>query len=221
MLQQADRCRDILKRLSQRPEDGDSLYTEVGLKALLAEVVDPHLGFDLDIEIGVITPPGHPEPQVKRLAEVVHGLSALVENAADFAVSRVRVQATVDAGWILIEVVDDGPGFAQDILPRLGEPYVTSRPQGKARRALAAQLAAATRPVRPGRKGKIAQPPPPPMEVAPSQGGMGLGFFIARTLLERTGGQVTAGEGDGGPGANRGARVAVRWARQALELSQP
>ena len=222
MLQQADRCRDILKRLSQRPEDGDSLYTEVGLKALLAEVVDPHLGFDLDIEIGVTTPTGHPEPQVKRLAEVVHGLSALVENAADFAASRVRVQATVDAGWILIEVVDDGPGFAQDILPRLGEPYVTSRPQGKARRALAAQLAAATRPVRPGRKGKVAPPPPPPpMEVAPSQGGMGLGFFIARTLLERTGGQVTAGDGDGGPGANRGARVAVRWARQALELPQP
>ena len=53
----------------------------------------------------------------------------------------------------------------------------------------------------------------------PSQGGMGLGFFIARTLLERTGGKVLVGHGEGGPGTNRGARVTVRWARKALELA--
>ena len=218
LLQQADRCRDILKRLSQRPEDGDALYTTVGLKALLAEVAEPHLGFDLDIAVEVGTVGGGPEPQVKRLAEVIHGLSALVENAADFAATRVRVRGTVDAGSILIEVVDDGPGFAADILPRLGEPYVTSRPQGKARLALAAQIRAAARPVPKPKKGQKAEPPPePPADVVPSQGGMGLGFFIARTLLERTGGTVTAGPGDGGPGTNRGARVAVRWPRAALE----
>ena len=218
MLQQADRCREILKRLSQRPEDGDALYTEVGLKALLAEVVEPHLGFDLDIAVDVRTEPGQPEPQVKRLAEVVHGLSALVENAADFAASTVWVRATADADWIVVEVVDDGPGFAADILPRLGEPYVTSRPHGKARQALAAQIRAVTRPPRSGRKGRAKAPLP---DVAPSQGGMGLGFFIARTLLERTGGRVTVGTGEGGLGANRGARVAVRWPRAALELSNP
>ncbi|MBU1348176.1 MAG: ActS/PrrB/RegB family redox-sensitive histidine kinase [Alphaproteobacteria bacterium] len=218
MLLQADRCRDILKRLSQRPEDGDELYTDVGLKALLNEVVDPHLGFDLDIAVSVRTPPGMAEPHVKRLAEVVHGLSAIVENAADFAAERVDVQATADGQWITIEVLDDGPGFAPDILPRLGEPYVTSRPQGKARQVLAAQLAAAAAAARPARRGKPA-PPPPRFDpvVTPSQGGMGLGFFIARTLLERTGGQVTVGQGDGGPGANRGARVTVRWDRRALE----
>jgi len=215
LLQQADRCREILKRLSQRPEDGDALYTEIGLKALLAEVVDPHLGFDLDIAVAVQGCPGRPDPQVKRLAEVVHGLSALVENAADFAASTVRVQATVDPDWIEVEVLDDGPGFAPDILPRLGEPYVTSRPHGKARLALAAQIRAAARPPRPGRR---SAPPPQPVDVAPSQGGMGLGFFIARTLLERTGGKVIVAAGDGAPGANRGARVTVRWPRAALEL---
>ncbi len=225
LLQQADRCRDILKRLSQRPEDGDALYTQVGLKALLAEVVEPHLGFDLDIGVVVMTAPGEVAPQVKRLAEVVHGLSALVENAADFAASTVRVQATVDEAAIVIEVIDDGPGFAADILPRLGEPYVTSRPHGKARLALAAQIRAAASPpkspMRAGGKGKKAPAPPPPVEVAPSQGGMGLGFFIARTLLERTGAKVMVGGGDGGPGANRGARVTVRWPRHALELTAP
>ncbi len=213
MLLQADRCREILKRLSQRPEDGDELYVAVGLKALLNEVVDPHLGFDLDIGVIVRTPPGMAEPHVRRLAEVVHGLSAIVENAADFAESRVQVLGTADSQWITVEVLDDGPGFAPDILPRLGEPYVTSRPHGKARQALAAQIAAAARPAK---KGRVAPRPIDP-EIAPSQGGMGLGFFIARTLLERTGGQVVVGQGDGGAGSNRGARVTVRWPRRALE----
>jgi two-component system sensor histidine kinase RegB len=215
MLQQAERCREILKRLSQRPEDGDPLYTEIGLKALLNEVVDPHLGFDLDIKVAVHTRGGLAEPRVKRLAEVVHGLSALVENAADFAASTVRVRATADAQWITVEVLDDGPGFAPEILPRLGEPYVTSRPLGKSRQALAARLAAAARPPR---RGKTPAPPPPEPDIVPSQGGMGLGFFIARTLLERTGGKVVVGQGEGGPGINRGARVTVRWDRRALEL---
>lgn len=227
LLQQADRCREILARLSQRPEDGDALYAEVGLKALLAEVVDPHLGFDLDIMTEATTADGRPIPQVRRLPEVVHGLSALVENAADFAASAVRVSADVDDDWIVVEVLDDGPGFAPDILPRLGEPYVTSRPHGKARRALAAQLRAAARPARVGLgvalgRRKDASPPLPPLPsteaVIPSQGGMGLGFFIARTLLERTGGRVSVGAGDG-PIGHRGARVTVRWPRTALEIA--
>ena len=217
MLLQADRCREILKRLSQRPEDGDELYTEVGLKALLSEVVEPHLGFDLDISVEVRTPPGMAAPHVRRLAEVIHGLSAIVENAADFAATRVRVLGTANVQWITIEVLDDGPGFAADILPRLGEPYVTSRPHGKARQALAAQLADAAASARPGKRGRAA---PAVLDAIPSQGGMGLGFFIARTLLERTGGQVVVSHGEGGPGANKGARVTVRWPRKALEAAQ-
>jgi hypothetical protein len=46
ILQQAERCREILKRLSQQPEEGETAFAEVGLKALLEEVVEPHRGFD-------------------------------------------------------------------------------------------------------------------------------------------------------------------------------
>jgi len=225
ILQQAERCRGILKRLSQQPEEGDSAFAEVGLKALLEEVVEPHRGFDLAFDVSVTTRPGEPPPRVRRLPEVIHGLSALVENAADFAAATVRVRAVVDAAFIEIEIVDDGPGFPADILPRLGEPYVTSRPQGKARRALAAQIAASVAAATPGRKSrKAARAEPEPEAIAPSQGGMGLGFFIARTLLERTGGKVFVGAGDGGQGpAHRGlpkgARVAIRWPRPVLEMS--
>lgn len=219
MLQQAERCRDILKQLSAQPEEGDALYADIDLKALLEEVVEPHRGFDLDFQTAIKAPLGQPVPRVHRLPEVIHGLSTLIENAADFAHSRVRVTAIVDAGWIEIDIVDDGPGFASEILPRLGEPYVTSRPQTKARRALAAQIAAASN--TPRRTGRKAAPPPITAPIAPSQGGMGLGFFIARTLLERSGGKVSVGAGDGEKGQPKGARVTIRWPRQALEVADP
>ncbi|MNN71974.1 hypothetical protein D3C81_1879650 [compost metagenome] len=50
---------------------------------------------------------------------------------------------------------------------------------------------------------------------------MGLGFFIARTLLERSGGKVSVGAGDGEKGQPKGARVTIRWPRQALEVADP
>jgi two-component system sensor histidine kinase RegB len=48
---------------------------------------------------------------------------------------------------------------------------------------------------------------------------MGLGFFIARTLLERSGGQVSVGSAEAAPEPMKGARVTVRWSRPALEVS--
>ena len=88
ILQQAERCRGILTQLSQQPEGDDALYADVALKALLEEVVEPHRGFDLNFEVLVKTPPGQPAPRVRRMPEVVHGLSTLVENAADFATGQ-------------------------------------------------------------------------------------------------------------------------------------
>ena len=82
-----------------------------------------------------------------------------------------------------VEVLDDGPGFASDILAKLGEPYVTSR----------AGVAG-------GRTNHV---------------GMGLGFFIAKTLLERTEARVTFGNSK-----PRGALVSARWARDTIEASK-
>ena len=60
--------------------------------------------------------------------EIIYGLGNLIENAAEFATNAVTVAAQIEAQRIEICVSDDGPGFANDILPRLGEPWLTSRP---------------------------------------------------------------------------------------------
>ena len=181
LLQQAERCRDILRGLSQKPETGDAMHARLGLAQLLDEVAEPHRGVGPRIETRIVAPPGEEVPEVRRLPEAVHALNAFVENAADFAVYEVTVTATVSPETLSVEIVDDGPGFAPDVLAKLGEPYVTSRPGG---------------------------------EGSPTgHQGMGLGFFIAKTLVERTGARVVFGNRRNGEGAE----VCVTWPRSALE----
>ena len=184
LMQQAERCRDILRNLAQRPEAGDIVHARLGLAQFLDEIVDPYRTLGPKISTLVEGPQGEFIPDVHRIPEATHALAAFVENAADFAVLEVQVTGRFDAEHIEVEVRDDGPGFAPDILEKLGEPYVTSRPSG---------------------------------ENSPSHHqGMGLGFFIAKTLLERSGASVTfRNEREGG------AVILTQWPRRRIEAPDP
>jgi two-component system, sensor histidine kinase RegB len=136
---------------------------------------------------------GH-EPEVWRAPELLHGLGNIIENAADFAKSLVAVNAGWDEQYLYISVHDDGPGFAPEIFEALGEPYITSRPGHHA-------------------LGETDIGPQGPLN---QHEGMGLGFFIAKILLEQTGGLVNAENP-----RNGGALVSVRWARGVIDGPQP
>lgn len=182
LLSQAERCRDILKRLSRDPEEGDPVACAASLIQLLDEAADPHQGVGPEITTTVRSTDGSPHPVVVRSPEAVHALSALVENAVDFAKTQVIILGAHDRDTITVEVADDGPGFAPAVLTKLGEPYVTTRPNGENSRT--------------------------------GHTGMGLGFFIAKTLLERTGARVNFRNGRRG-----GAVVCVCWPRAAVEVA--
>jgi two-component system sensor histidine kinase RegB len=183
LMAQADRCREILRRLTDRPDTAaDELHERLSLRQLVQEVIEPHAETqDVRVEAIVTGAPGAPAPDIRRMPEVTHAFTSFVENAVDFAASEVLVSARFDADTVSIEVRDDGPGFAPEILSKLGEPYVTTRPGAEG-----------------SRTGHI---------------GMGLGFFISKTLLERTGAVVTFQNG-----RPRGAVVTARWPRAKIEV---
>lgn len=182
LVSQAERCREILRRLTADPDATDDVHGHMSLGQLVEEAVAPHTKEpEVRVEAVISGPRGEEPPDVRRLPEVLHALTSFVENAVDFARSEVLITARFDDRNITLEVKDDGPGFSPDILAKLGEPYVTSRPGAEG-----------------SRSGHI---------------GMGLGFFISKTLMERTGGVVTFRNGKAG-----GAVVTVRWPREALEV---
>ena len=78
------------------------------LGAFLEDIAEPYRGEDLEIAIALKPEiAGATPPQVWRAPELLHGLGNIIENAADFAKSRVRVHARwmVDSGvnFILVD----------------------------------------------------------------------------------------------------------------------
>lgn len=163
---QAARCREILSALSLHTGETDLVFSKMSLGHLVEEVIEPFRVFDKQIEVELRPPPAKngaapPEPVIARNAGVIYALTNLVENAIDYATSKIRVVAEWTSDEIHITIADDGPGFATSIIGRLGEPYVTTRPRFTE------------------------------ADGDTEFGGMGLGYFIAKTLLERSSGTLT------------------------------
>ncbi len=186
LIAQAERCGEILRRLTDAPAAAsDEVHERMSLLQLVHEVIEPQADVKgVRVEAIVSGAPGVAAPDIWRMPEVLHAMTSFVENAIDFAESEVLVTVRFDAENVGVEVRDDGPGFPPEVLSKLGEPYVTSRPG-----------------VAGGRTGHV---------------GMGLGFFIAKTLLERTGATVNFQNG-----RPRGAIVAARWPRARIEVKAP
>ncbi len=180
--EQVQRCRGILAKLKSIGEAGDEHFEQMSLAQLIEEVVEPHRDFGIAIAVDLGGEGG--EPIGRRNPGLLYGLGNIVENAVDFARSRVEISAHWDRAEVVIEIVDDGPGIPDEVLGKLGEPYVTTR----------------GRDVRRGVVGEY-------------NVGLGLGFFIAKTLIERSGARLTV--------RNRltpesGARLRMVWPLSAM-----
>lgn len=120
--QEVRRARDILERIAVRAEAEDP-FPELPLSTLLREVVEPFEPTRVPVSIAVPWPP-RGGPVVRRSPELLHGLGNLVSNALRHATSEVRIAGDESPQDIRVTVSDDGPGFPEELLPRLGEPFL-------------------------------------------------------------------------------------------------
>ncbi len=189
---QAARCREILKKLTSLSSDADQVFQRMPISLLLSDVSDPHRGLGIDIKINAEGT--GPEPVGVRDAAISYGLGNLIENAVDFAETTVLFEAKWDDESVEIFILDDGPGFAPDMLARMGEPYVSKRSAPAISEDGAEEF----------EDEKDRQ----------SGGGLGLGFFIAKTLLERSGGKLNF---HNRKDPDHGALVHIRWPRETMD----
>ncbi len=134
-------------------------------------------------------------PEILRRPEIIHGLRNMIQNAVDFAKSTVWVETEYTDDVISLRIMDDGPGFPPHLIGRIGDPFMRYR---KSQREVKRR---------------------------PGYEGMGLGLFIAKTLLERSGAEISFANGSTGgepkpDTANpRGAIVEVIWPRDKVDAS--
>jgi two-component system, sensor histidine kinase RegB len=180
IVQEIGRCRGILAKIASLGDESGDILSEMSLGVLLEEAVAPHR--DFGIQIGIAKEGEEPEPIFRRNPGIIYGLGNLIENAIDFARTEVKITARWNVNSVEVAIEDDGPGFSADVIGRLGEPYVTTK---KDRRAKSEE-----------------------------DFGLGLGLFIAKTLLERSGAAVIPS--NVAP-PQSGARVTIRWPRTTFE----
>ena len=188
---QADRCGNILNSMGGAGKDDLQMHQTL-LAEIIREAAEPHSqrGVTIETKISDGHKGGIDEPYIIRRPEIIHGLRNMIQNAVDFATSKVWVESSWTKETITITISDDGYGYPPNLLGRLGDPFLGAK-LGKENR----------------------------------QGyeGMGLGLFIAKTLLERTGAKISFSNGDRNQTSAHskreasGAIVEIYWPRKKIE----
>ena len=123
---QVERCNEILKRLSLNPNEEDEFIDEdLSMKDYLKEIIlsfketskkEFILNTDRDLNSKKIT----------KSIEIVYGLRNFIGNANKFSKSKVFIGLKSDNNSTVVTIEDDGDGYPNDIISKIGEPYLRS-----------------------------------------------------------------------------------------------
>tara|TARA_B100000886_G_scaffold500_1_gene373 strand:+ start:8479 stop:9759 length:1281 start_codon:yes stop_codon:yes gene_type:complete len=123
---QVERCNQILKKLSLNPNQEDDFIDEdLSMREYLKEIIFSFqetssknfiLNFDQD---------SNPKKITKSI-EIVYGLRNFIGNANKFSKSKIFITLKSDNEFTEIIVEDDGMGYPNDIISKIGEPYLKS-----------------------------------------------------------------------------------------------
>ncbi|MEY8881366.1 sensor histidine kinase RegB [Donghicola sp. XS_ASV15] len=135
------------------------------LTTVLEEAAEPHTARGAEVIFDFDQKDDSEVPTILRRPEFIHGIRNLVQNAVDFSRTTVWIEARWTEKTITVRIIDDGKGYPVSIIGRIGDPFVRRR---RVERDLSQR---------------------------PEYEGMGLGLFIAKTLLERIGAELTFANG--------------------------
>ncbi len=155
LVQQTERCQSILKNLvKMNYAEGNQEMDTLGVSMLMEQIAFPYRKEGIQFKVNVNNEDTSKGTQLHWVNEWTYSIGNILQNAFQFARSRVTVSIDLRKNRLMLSVIDDGKGFSQDILETVGEPYISGRSHES--------------------KGNH----------------MGLGLFIAKSLIEQTGGSI-------------------------------
>ncbi len=126
LISQTKRCSEILKKISQKKIISDEFLSSMKFEDLMEEIIksfkessEKTIKLNTEKDINKI--------DIKRNPELVYGLRNFIGNAVKFANQKVLISIISDNINLYILIEDDGPGFPEDIIKALGEPYIKSK----------------------------------------------------------------------------------------------
>jgi len=130
---QIKRCSNILERLrtDSFSEKSNEFINKLDFKRMINEIIDSYQNEKIEFIVQTEEYFDTNNITILRSPEIIHSISNIVDNAIKHAKKRVIVNLKDSVNDILIEIIDDGEGFSQDIYPLLGEPYVGKSTKNK------------------------------------------------------------------------------------------
>ncbi len=126
ILEQAKKCGDILKKISQNQIVDDEYVKNITLQDLLFEITKSfesitEKNLNLNLENAKKRIP------IKRSAELTYGIRNFVGNAVKFSKENININLVGNNQTTTLQIYDDGPGFPDDIYKIIGEPYISTK----------------------------------------------------------------------------------------------
>ena len=123
---QVERCNEILKKLSLDPNQEDDFIDEdLAIRDYLRDIISSFketsnkkfiLNLNQDLNSKKIT----------KSIEIVYGLRNFIGNANKFSLNKIYINLKSNENFTEIIISDDGSGYPNDILSKIGEPYLKS-----------------------------------------------------------------------------------------------
>jgi len=125
---QAERCKKILKKLSQNPlKLKDKFLEKVKISDLIKINFDK---FNKNKKLNLIEINEENQIEIIFKDEIMYALGNIIQNAIFHSTKFVIVELNYLKKNLIIKISDDGNGFAKDIIDKLGEPYISKNNRG-------------------------------------------------------------------------------------------
>jgi len=123
---QVERCNQILRKLSLNPDVEDNFIDEdLTMRDYLKEIISSFKEtsknqFNFNFEQDAYS------KKITKSIEIVYGLRNFVGNANKFCKSKIYINLRSNTETTIVTIEDDGEGYPNDILSKIGEPYLKS-----------------------------------------------------------------------------------------------
>ena len=126
LISQTKRCSEILKQISKKQIEEDIFLSSIKIEDLLEEIINSFKETSSK-EIDLIVNNDKNKIAIQRTPEIIYGLRNFIGNAVKFSKNKVKITLESDQKLIQIKINDDGPGIPEDIINKIGEPYIKSK----------------------------------------------------------------------------------------------
>ena len=125
---QADRCKEILLRLSKNPQNlKDNFFEKIRIVDLIKLNFDK---FNDNKKLRFIDDSFSKEYKIYFKDEINYALGNIIQNSIVYSKSEIKIFLKSSDNEFFIKIVDDGNGFSKDVLDKIGEPYISKNKQG-------------------------------------------------------------------------------------------